>query len=118
MQTQKEVYRIVTSFPEWERLCKDYESKNSFIAEVLKNLAPVAIINQTLYIEFIGKAENKKNIEKSYLQNKLEIQSILVQAFNIATIANSSKLDEVKLSWLKQLIETYTPMNISFNVFK
>lgn len=118
MGEEKEVYRVVTQFPQWDELRKEYENKNILISRILANLTPIAIINQTLYIEYSGKPENRKAVEKAYADNRLEIKSILLQAFGAGIIASSAQLDQAKLAWLQNLFEAYAPKSVSFNIFK
>ena len=108
------VSRIITSFPEWERLRNDYKEKNILISRILANLMPVAIVNQTLFLTFSGKPENKK----AYAKNRLELQSIFASVFGTSLVSSSEKLDQQKLFWLKELVETYSPKGVGFSIFK
>lgn len=117
-EQQQEIHRIITSFPQWKELQAEYECKNKLISRIFANLTPVAMINQTLYIEYSGKAEYKEAVEKAYSENQLEIKSAVLKIFGASIIASSTKLDQAKLAWLEKLFETYAPKNVSFNIFK
>ena len=112
------VSRIITSFPEWERLRNDYKEKNILISRILANLMPVATVNQTLFLTFSGKPENKKAVEEAYAKNRLELQSIFASVFGTSLVSSSEKLDQQKLFWLKELVETYSPKGVGFSIFK
>jgi hypothetical protein len=119
MDDQKQgIHRLVTSFPQWKELQAEYEGKNKLISRIFANLTPVAMINQTLYIEYSGKAEYKEAVEKAYSENQLEIKSAVLRVLGASVIASSAKLDQAKLAWLEKLFEAYAPKSVSFNIFK
>lgn len=118
MDEQREIHRLITAFPRWKELQTEYENKNKLISRIFANLTPIAMINQTLYIEYSGKAEYKEAVEKAYSENQLEIKSAVLRVFGASIITSSAKLDQAKLAWLEKLFETYAPKSVSFNIFK
>ena len=102
----------ITNF-EWSERLLSYENK--IIQRIFANIHPVQLINETLYVDYIGKEEVKDEFNKYFSKFKPEILSLLREN-GIKDIKSSKVLDLEKVNWLKSLVEEFQPKNIEFSI--
>jgi len=103
-------------FDKWEEISK--KSSNKIIERILLNLKPVLIIDNILYVDYIGEEDKKEIFNEYFNKEKVNIVSYLRKHYSFYKILSSKNLDLKKINWLKELAETFQPKGISFNILK
>ncbi|MGB2552755.1 hypothetical protein ACPF04_06205 [Campylobacter sp. MOP51] len=82
--------------------------------EVLDKLSPIAIVESTLYIRYTGNLDELIHFRYIYSKHREVIEATIKEKFGVAEILNDKDINQVKLNWLKNLIDTYQPTGIKF----
>ena len=114
-----EIFRLdIDCQPKWLSIQQYFEKIGQELpARVVANLRPVCVINESLYIEYCGKKEHYKMVMDAYKKKRDIIEAKILSTYSVSFIGNGKKVDEMKLSWLKELISIYQPRQIKFNIF-
>lgn len=114
-----EIFRLdIDCQPKWLSIQQYFEKIGQELpARVVANLRPVCVINESLYIEYCGKKEHHKMVMDAYKKKRDIIEAKSLSTYSVSFIGNGKKVDEMKLTWLKELISIYQPRQIKFNIF-
>jgi len=106
--------KIINNFNEWENQTKS--SNNKLIERLMANLKPIIVIDNVIYLEYIGE-ENKKEVFFEYYNNAKEnLINHLNIYYEINKIQGAKDLNHKKLEWLSSLVEKFQPQNINFSI--
>ena len=90
------------------------ETDNKWIERIFANIKGV-VVDSTIYIEYTGASDKKEAFTDAYKKYLPDIKKTLYK-YGITSIKSNSDLNDVKLSWLKDLINVFEPKKIEFSI--
>jgi len=106
--------RVINNVENWQE--NSQKTNNKLIQRLMANLSPIAIINDSIYLEYIGD-ENKKTVFFEYYNNaKSELTDFLNELYGVVKIEGGKDLSKEKLKWLEEIIKKFEPQNIEFSI--
>lgn len=110
------INKLENNFPEWESLATNAGDK--VLERLIINLKPIAIINNILYVDYIG-SEDKKSVFQEYFNNKrTSLEAYISTTYPIIKILSGKNMETQKISWLKELFMEYNPKGVEFSIHK
>lgn len=110
------INKVENKFPDWESHASNATDK--VIERLILNLKPIAIINNILYVDYIG-PEDKKSVFQEYFDNKRTLlESYISTKYPIVRILSGKNMEANKIGWLKELFNEYQPKGVEFSIHK
>ena len=105
---------IKTNIENWNENAK--KTQNKLIERLMVNLSPIAIINEKIYLEYIGDESKKKVFFEYYNNAKSDLTKYLSELYGISKIEGGKDLSKEKLKWLEEIINKFQPSHIEFSI--
>lgn len=93
------------------------QTSNRWVERIFANLESVMLIDGILYVRYIGKEESLNDFRDAYKKYLPEMLQSLY-SYGVKAIKSDKEIDNIKLSWLKSLIETFEPKKVEFSLKK
>lgn len=100
----------------WEEFVGTVE--DVLLNRILSNLYPVAIVNESIYLNYVGDEEKKRVFMEYYNNKKAELVVLLKEKYGISNIKGGKNLSEEKLEWLEGLVQKFEPTNINYSIIE
>lgn len=88
------------------------------LERLIANFELIAIINNIAIIKFSGEPSKKEIVIKNYRIYKQDFAQLVNSNLHTNGVVIRENIDEVKLDWLKKLINEFEPKKIDFNIAK
>ncbi len=110
------ISKVENNFPEWEGLPAKTESK--VVGRLLINLKPLVIINNILYVDYIGPEDKKTVFQEYFNKERAALEAFVSTVYPIVRILSGKNMETQQINWLKQLFNEYQPKGVEFSIHK
>jgi len=91
------------------------KSDKKVIKRLFANFEPLVIVDNILYLKYIGDKDKKAIVSKFLKINFSEFEQLIKNSFNVSGI-NFKKISDLKLEWLKNLIKEFGPSEVKISI--
>lgn len=97
---------------------KSLNIKQKALLRIFMNLKPYLLVDEVLYISYIGEEANKDSFNQYFINYKIMIENMLKKHFNIKEVKSDKILNKQRISWLNELIENVKAKEIKISIVK
>ncbi len=110
------INKLENKFPEWDSLATNATDKVT--ERLILNLKPIAIINNILYVDYIGPEDKKTVFQEYFNKQRTSLEAYVSTVYPIIKILSGKNMEAQKISWLKELFIEYQPKGVEFSIHK
>jgi len=101
---------------DWDNVVSS--ANNKWVERLLSNFQPVVIVDNTLYIKYIGEENKKKVVAEALKKHKPNFDQTIKNCLSVNNVVFNKQIDDISIKWLESLIEKFGTKKIEFNLFR